>query len=56
VSGRLQRWDVAVWLLIVLVVVGILLMLVMLVYPILLAPSCEPVFPDLQLPTLGVGA
>jgi hypothetical protein len=26
----------------------------MLVYPLVLAPSCEPVFPDLQLPTLGV--
>jgi hypothetical protein len=35
-------------------VVGILLLLVMLAYPILLAPSCQPVFPDLQLPTLGV--
>jgi hypothetical protein len=37
-----------------LAVVGILLLIVMLVYPILLAPSCEPAFPDIQLPTLGL--
>lgn len=48
------RWDIVVWLLVVIGVVSILLLAVMLVYPILLAPSCEPVFPDLQLPTLGV--
>lgn len=34
-------------------VIGILLLIVMLAYPILLAPSCQPVFPDLQLPTLS---
>jgi hypothetical protein len=49
------RWDIATWLLASCAVLMILLMIVMLVYPILLTPSCEPMFPDLQLPTLGVG-
>lgn len=48
------RWDIVVWLLAVIGVVGILILAVMLVYPILLAPSCEPLFSDLQLPTLGI--
>jgi hypothetical protein len=48
------RWDVVTWLLASCGVLMILLLIVMLVYPILFAPSCEPVFPDLQLPTLGL--
>jgi hypothetical protein len=37
----------------VLAVIGVLILATMWLYPILLGPSCEPVFPDLQLPTLG---
>jgi len=50
------RWDLLTWLFASCAVLMVLLIIVMLVYPILLAPSCEPVFPDLQLPTLGAGS
>jgi hypothetical protein len=48
-----RRWDIATWLLAVCGVLMILLLATMWLYPILLAPSCEPVFPDLQLPTMS---
>lgn len=54
IDTRAPSDPVLYGLLSVLAVVAILLLLTMWLYPVLLAPSCQPVFPELQLPTLGV--
>jgi len=52
------RWDLVTWLLIFIAVMAIVIITIQLLYPIFLAQQpdfCEPLFPDLQLPTvLGV--
>jgi hypothetical protein len=52
-----RRWDLVTWLFIFLAVMSVVIVAIQLLYPIFLAQRpdfCEPLFPDLQLPTLGV--
>jgi len=51
------KWDIVTWLLIFIAVAAVVIVAIQLLYPIFLAQQpdfCEPLFPDLQLPTLGL--